>query len=87
MTTTVTTRMTTTMTTRMITTGTTMMTDVVVAPSLRELLVGCVLLLTETVPLVVICSLRWGEEDTPTVCKVVGVDAVERKTQDVISLG
>ena len=64
-----------------------MMTNVVVAPLLGGLLVGCVLLLTGTVPVVVICSLRWGEEDTPTVCKVVGIDAVERKTQDVISHG
>ena len=47
----------TTMTTSMITTGTTMTTDVVVAPSLGELLVGCMLLLTGTVPLVIICSL------------------------------
>ena len=43
----------TTMTTSMITTATTMMTDVVVAPLLEGLLVGCVLL-TGTVPVVVV---------------------------------
>ena len=41
----------TTMTTSMITTATTMMTDVVVAPSLEGLLVGC-MQLTGTVPVV-----------------------------------
>ena len=51
-----TTRMTTptTMTRSMITTATTMMTNVVVAPSLGRLLVGCVLLLTGAAPVVVI---------------------------------
>ena len=44
----------TTMITSMITTATTMMTDVVVAPSLEGLLVGCVLLLTGTVPVGII---------------------------------
>ena len=44
----------TTMTTSMITTATTMMTNVVVVPSLGRLLVGCVLLLTGTVLVVVI---------------------------------
>ena len=39
----------TTITTSMTTTATTMMTDVVVAPSLEGLLVGCVLLLTRIV--------------------------------------
>ena len=37
-----------------------MMTDVVVAPSLEELLVVCVLLLTEAVRVVVIASFVWG---------------------------
>ena len=49
----------TTMTTSMITTATTMMTDVVVAPSLEGLLVGCRVLLTGTVLVVV---------TIPTVC-------------------
>ena len=51
-----TTRMTTptTMTTSMITTATTIMTDVVVVPSLGRVVVGCVLLLAWTVPVVVI---------------------------------
>ena len=44
----------TTMTTSIITTATTMMTNVVVAPSLGRVLVGGVLLLTGTVPVVVI---------------------------------
>ena len=43
----------TTMTTSMITTATTMMTDVVVVPSFGRVVVGCVLLLTGTVPVVV----------------------------------
>ena len=60
----------TTMTTSMITTATTMMTNVVVAPSLGGLLVGCVLLLTGTVPVVVIVPLVWEE---------VGIGAVDRK--------
>ena len=42
-----------TMTTSMITIATTMMTNVVVAPSLGELLVGCELLLTGTIVVVV----------------------------------
>ena len=49
----------TTMTTSMITTATTMMTDVVVVPSLEGLLVGCRVLLTGTVVVVV---------TIPTVC-------------------
>ena len=44
----------TTMTKSIITTATTMVTDVVVAPSLGGLLVGCMLLLTGTVPVVVV---------------------------------
>ena len=44
----------TTMTTSMITTATTMMTDVVVAPSLGRVVVSCMLLLTGTVPVVVV---------------------------------
>ena len=59
----------TTMTTSMITTATTMMTNVVVAPSLGRLLVGCVLL-TGTVPVVVI---------VPSVGEEVGIGAVDRK--------
>ena len=87
----------TTMTTSMITTATTMMTDVIVTPSLEGLLVGCVLLLTETVPVVVtvptVCEGEgiptvWGGqvvstvrrgEDTLTVWKEMGIDAVGRK--------
>ena len=60
----------TTMTTSMITTATTMMTDVVVAPSLGGLLVGCVLLLTKTVAVVVIVEGEAIPEE---------VDAAERK--------
>ena len=51
---------------------------VVVVPSV---LVGCVLLRNGAVTLVVVA----GEEDTPTVLEVVGVDAVERKTQNSTS--
>ena len=47
-----------------------MMTNVVVAPSLAGLLVGCVLLLTGTVPVVVIVLTVWEE---------VGIGAVDRK--------
>ena len=80
----------TTMTTSMITTATTMMTDVVVAPSLGGLLVGCVLLLTGTVPVVVVAPTVWGRRVVPMVAgrEVVptvwggevssGVDAVDR---------
>ena len=55
-----------------------MMTDVVVAPSLGGLLVGCVLLLTGrvltgTVLVVVIAPTIWGE------LKSSGLDAVVRK--------
>ena len=57
----------TTMTTSTITTATTMMTDVVVAPSLGGLLVGCMLLLTEAVPVVVVAPTVWGGEVVPTV--------------------
>ena len=60
----------TTMTTSMITTATTMMTNVVVAPSPGGILVGCVLLLTETVPVVVTVPSVWEE---------VGIGAVDRK--------
>ena len=57
-----------TMTTSMITIATTMMTNVVVPPSLGGLLVGCVLLLTRTVPVVVIAPLVWhGRIAAPTV--------------------
>ena len=58
----------TTMTTSMITTATTMMTNVVVAPSLGELLGGCMLLLTGTIVVVVPTILvGWGGEVVPTV--------------------
>ena len=53
----------TTMITSMITTATTMMTNVVVAPSLEGLLVGC-MLLNGTVPVV---PTVWGGEVVPTV--------------------
>ena len=48
----------TTMITSMITTVTTMMTDVVVAPSVGVLLVGCKLL-TGTIPVVVVGPMVW----------------------------
>ena len=72
-----TTRMTTptTMTTSTITTATTMISDVVVSPSLGGLLVGCVLLLTKTVPVIVptvwggeVAPTVWGGEVVPVVC-------------------
>ena len=78
----------TTMTTSMITTATTMMTDVVVVPSLKGLLVGCMLLLTGAVPVLVIVPTVWGGEVVSTVWRevVVGggmvssvVDAVEKQ--------
>ena len=50
----------TTMATSMITTATTMITDVVVVPSLGRLLVGCELLLTMKVPVVVVASQLGG---------------------------
>ena len=68
----------TTMTTSMITTATTMMTDVVAAPSLEGILVGCVLLI-ETVPVVVIVPTVWGGEDVGGGLVSSGVDAVVRK--------
>ena len=61
----------TTMTTSMMTTATTMMTNVVVVPSLEGLLVGCTLLLTETVLVVVTAPTVWGK----VVCS--GTNAVE----------
>ena len=57
----------TTMTTSMIATATTMMTDVVVAPSLGGLLVGCMLLLTGAVPFLVTVPTVWGGKVAPTV--------------------
>ena len=63
----------------MITTATTMMTDVVVAPSLGGLLVGCVLLLTRTVPVMVVVPAVWGGEVALTVWEGSGFDAVDRK--------
>ena len=62
----------TTMTTKMITTTTTMMTDVVVAPSLEGLLVGC-MLLTGTVSVVIIVPAVWEGVVSS------GLDAVERQ--------
>ena len=58
-----------TMTTSMITIATAMMTDVVVAPSLGKLVVGCVLLLTGTVSVVLIA---------PIVVVSLSIDAGER---------
>ena len=64
----------TTMATSMITTATTMMTNVVVAPSLGELLGGCMLLLTGTIVVVVPTILvGWGGEVVPTVWGVLVV--------------
>ena len=62
----------TTITTSMITTVNTMMTNVVVAPSLWGLLVGCVLLLTGTVPVLVVVP-------SVTVWEGLGFDAEDRK--------
>ena len=61
----------TTMTTSMIKTATTMMANVVVAPSLAGLLVGCMLLLLTGTVLVVITL--------PSVWEEVGIGAVDRK--------
>ena len=74
----------TTMITSMITTATTMMTDVVVASSLGRLVVGCMLLLTGTVPVVIIVPTVWRGEVVLTVWEGVvssGVDAVKRKLE------
>ena len=60
--------------TSIITTATTMMTDVVAAPSLGGLLVGCVLL-----KIVVIVPSVWGGEVTLTVWEGSVIDAVDRK--------
>ena len=65
----------TTMTTSMITTATTMMTDVVVAPSLGRVVVGCMLLLTGTVSVVIIVPTVWEGVVSS------GVDAVKRKLE------
>ena len=59
-----------------------MMTDVVVAPSLGRLLVGCVLLLTGTVLVVVVVPTVWGGEVVPTVWEgmvPLKIDAVGMK--------
>ena len=74
-----------TMTTSMITKATTMMTDVVVAPSLGGVMVGCMLLLTGTVP--VLSGVLWTGGVSvaiivPRVFGVVvssGIDAMDRK--------
>ena len=63
----------TTMTTSMITTATTMMTDVVVVPSLGRVVVGCVLLLTGAVLVMVTVPTVWEGEVSSE------VDAAERK--------
>ena len=63
----------TTMTTSMITTATTMMTDVVVAPSLEGLL------LTGSVPVVVVVPTVQRGKDSLTVWKGMGIDAVGQK--------
>ena len=55
------------MTTSMIRTATTMMTNVVVVPSLERAVVGCMLLLTGTVPVVVVAPTVWGEAVAPIV--------------------
>ena len=67
------------MTTSMVTTATTRMTDVVVAPSLEGLLVGCLLLLTGTVAVVVIAPSVLGAEVTPTIWEGVVFNYVHRK--------
>ena len=77
----------TTMIRSIITTATTMMTDVVVAPSLEGLLVGCKLLTGtvtvvegEVVPTVWgehVARTVWGGEDDFTVWGVARIDAVE----------
>ena len=77
----------TTMTTSMITTATSMMTDVVVAPSLGGLLVGCVLLLTGAVHAVLLtAAVRIGTVSVAVVVPRVlgevissGIDAMDRK--------
>ena len=65
------------MTTSMITTATTIMTDVVVAPSLGGLVVGCVLLLTRTVSVVVIAPTVWR------VMVPLEIDAGERNYNNI----
>ena len=42
------------------------------------------LLRTEAIPVIIVAPILYGE-DTPTVLEVVGVDAVERKTQNSTS--
>ena len=69
----------TTMTTSMITTATTMMINVVVAPSLGWLLVGCGLLLTREVAVVVIAPSLCGAEVTPTLWEEVVFNSVHKK--------
>ena len=63
------------MTTSMITTATTMMTDVVVALSLGRLVVCFMLLLTGTIPVVIIVPTVWEGVVSS------GVDAVKRKLE------
>ena len=65
------------MTTSMITTATTIMTDVVVAPSLGGVVVGCVLLLTRTVSVVVIAPTVWR------LMVSLEIDAGERKYNNI----
>ena len=74
----------TTMTTSMITTATTMMTDVVVVPSLEGLLVGCMQLLTGTVPVVITVPTVWGGEVMTDVGEVVPTVCVGEFMTDAI---
>ena len=82
----------TTMTTSTITTATTMMTDVVVASPLGGLLVGCVLLLTVRLPVMVVVPTIWGGEVVPTVWggevvpKVWGGEVVPTVWEGVVPL-
>ena len=69
----------TTMTTSMITTATTMITNVVVIPSLGGLLVGCMLLLIRTVPVLVVVPSVMGEDVALTVWEGLGFDSEDRK--------
>ena len=71
----------TTMTTSMIITATTVMTNVVVVPSLEGLLVGCRLLLTGTVPVVIFFPTVWRGEVVLTGVVSSGVDTVKRKLE------
>ena len=74
----------TTIRTSMITTATTMMTDLVVVPSHGRLVVGCRVLLTGTIPVVINFPTVSRGEVVLTVWEGVvssGVDAVKRKLE------